>query len=104
MSIRTLVGIIADKDGLRPKPLMPPAGNAGGPFNEQEAARGTPGTSSGVPRLLRSPVGRPGPGVVFGVLSFGTVMFLGIFAWLAWVVVASLGQLVRGGSEATSAA
>jgi hypothetical protein len=42
-------------------------------------------------------------GVVFGALSFGTVMFLGIFAWLAWIVVASSGLLVLGRDEGAAA-
>jgi hypothetical protein len=33
-------------------------------------------------------------GVVAGVLSLGTVAFLGMFAWMAWIAVASLVLLV----------
>jgi hypothetical protein len=42
-------------------------------------------------------------GVALGVLSFGTFAFLGIFAWLAWIAVASLGLLMRGGAAETAA-
>jgi hypothetical protein len=42
-------------------------------------------------------------GVVLGVLSFGTFAFLGLFAWLAWILVASAGLLALGGSAETSA-
>jgi hypothetical protein len=38
-------------------------------------------------------------GVVLGVLSFGSVAFLGLFAWVAWIAIASVGLLVLGGSE-----
>lgn len=38
-------------------------------------------------------------GVVLGVLSFGSIAFLGLFAWLAWIVIVSVGMLVLGGSD-----
>ena len=41
-------------------------------------------------------------GIVLGVAAFATVVFFGIFAWLAWVLLASLLLLV-GEARATSA-
>ena len=43
-------------------------------------------------RLL-APLG--GLGIVAGLASLGTVAFLGMFAWMAWIAVASLLLLVR---------
>jgi hypothetical protein len=37
-----------------------------------------------------------GLGVVAGVASFATITFLGIFAWLAWMLVVSVALLARG--------
>ena len=41
-------------------------------------------------------------GIVLGVAAFGTVTFLGLFAWLAWIVLASLVMLFGRGAAARS--
>jgi hypothetical protein len=35
-------------------------------------------------------------GVALGVVSFATIAFFGLFAWLAWILIVSVGLLVRG--------
>lgn len=37
-------------------------------------------------------------GILLGVAAFGTVAFLGLFAWLAWIVLASLAMLFGHGA------
>jgi len=34
-------------------------------------------------------------GVALGVISLATIAFVGIFAWLAWLLIASVGMLIR---------
>ena len=47
-------------------------------------------------RLRAVPAWAAWLGVALGVVALATIAFVGIFAWLAWILIVSIGLLVRG--------
>ena len=51
--------------------------------------------SLGAMRTRSAPVWAGVVGILLGVLSLATVAFVGIFGWLAWILLASIAMLIR---------
>lgn len=55
--------------------------------------------SLGALRLAAVPAWAGWLGVGLGVAALGTIAFVGLFAWLVWILAVSVGLLLRGGTR-----